>query len=105
MSHSSRIALSFLVFSLGTASIAYGAESAGQYIDDATITAKIKAAIATDTVLKQTNISVATNQGIVQLGGTVSSKNEEDEAVRLAQHADGTKSVNDLIRIPASQSP
>ncbi len=78
------------------------AETAGQFIDDATITTKVKAAITTDTVLKNTDVEVKTTQGVVALTGTVSSKDQEFEVVKLANHADGVKSVTDLLRVTST---
>jgi len=50
----------------------------GQYLDDAGITAKIKAAFAEDKWVKGRDISVRTDHGVVDLTGTVNSKDESD---------------------------
>ena len=83
---------------IGAASLA-AAEGAGQYIDDATITTKVKAALMSDSQLKATQVSVETNQGVVQLSGAVQNKNQETEAVRAANKVDGVKSVKDLLTV------
>jgi hyperosmotically inducible protein len=49
------------------------AEKARVYIDDAAITAKIKAALLADPVLQVLQISVATTDGVVTLSGEVDS--------------------------------
>ena len=48
-------------------------ESTGQYVDDSTITAKVKSAIFDDPALKVFDISVETFKGVVQLSGFVNS--------------------------------
>jgi osmotically-inducible protein OsmY len=73
-------------------------ESAGDYIDDAAITAKVKAAVLGDASLKATEINVETYKGIVQLTGFVRSRVDIDKAVQVAKAVKGVKSVkNDMI--------
>ena len=48
-------------------------ESTGEYFDDSTITAKVKAAILGDPALKVLQINVETFKGVVQLSGFVNS--------------------------------
>lgn len=96
----SHLAIPAFAVVLGIASTGF-AESAGQYADDASITAKIKAAIATDTVLKNTDIDVTTDHGVVDVGGTIRSKEEKAEIVRLAKHVDGVKNVKDKTEVHA----
>lgn len=73
-------------------------ESAGEYVDDAVITSKIKAAILKDSTLKSAEINVETYKGIVQLSGFLKSRADINQAVRLAKKVKGVKSVkNDMI--------
>lgn len=73
-------------------------ESAGEYVDDASITAKVKAAVLGDDSLKSTEINVETYKGIVQLTGFVRSRADIDKAVQVAKGVKGVKSVkNDMI--------
>lgn len=76
-----------------------GRESAGEYVDDATITSKVKADIVGEPTLKVLQINVETMQGIVQLSGFVDSAASEAKAVSLARHVHGVKSVKDDIVI------
>lgn len=85
-------------------SAAFGS-AAGQYVDDAVLTTKVKAAIMTDQQLKETRVSVLTNQGAVELSGTVGDKNQEFEAVRVANQVDGVKSVKNLLQVRNTQEP
>ena len=84
------------------APLAY-AESTGQYIDDATITTKVKAALMADTQLKAIHISVKTTQGAVQLAGTVDTTVQESQAIKDANQVDGVKLVSDAMTVRGPQ--
>ena len=72
-------------------------EGTGEYVDDAVITTKVKAAIFNEPTLKSTEINVETFKGIVQLSGFVSSRAAESKAITLARAVGGVKSVkNDM---------
>jgi len=74
------------------------AESPGEYIDDAVITAKVKSAILEEPSLKSAEINVETFKGIVQLSGFVRSRADINRAAELAKGVKGVKSVkNDMI--------
>ena len=73
-------------------------ESTGEYIDDSTITTKVKAAIFNDPSLKVFQINVETFKGEVQLTGSVDSDQIVIRAGEVARDVGGVKSVkNDLI--------
>ena len=73
-------------------------ESTGEYFDDSTITAKVKAAILGDQELKVLQINVETFKGVVQLSGFVNSPPMVSRAVEVASRVSGVKSVkNNLI--------
>jgi osmotically-inducible protein OsmY len=73
-------------------------ESTGQYVDDSTITAKVKAEILGDPALKVFQISVETFKGTVQLSGFVNSADVRSRAAVVAGRVNGVKSVkNDLL--------
>ncbi len=72
-------------------------ESAGAYIGDAAVTAKVKTAILTDSQLKVFEIHVTTYHGVVRLDGTVDSETMIGHATEVARHVGGVKAVhNDL---------
>lgn len=82
---------------LAACTVMSGRETAGQYIDDTTITSKIKTAIMQDPALKASQIHVETFQGDVQLSGFIDSLSEKVKAEALAQSTKGVRSVkNDL---------
>lgn len=72
-------------------------EGAGEYVDDALITTKVKAALAADPNVKATEVNVETFKGMVQLSGFVSSKESIQKAIDLARGVGGVKGVkNDM---------
>ncbi len=73
--------------------------SAGQVVDDASITTVVKTKIFNDKKLSGLAISVSTFQGEVTLTGAVNSQSEKDLAESLARNTDEVKSVNNMIRI------
>ena len=94
---------------LGTTYIAGCASSnpqgrtTGQAMDDASVTARVKAAIAKEAgVGKAMDVNVTTNRGIVQLSGFVESRDAADRAVRAARTVEGVQSVRNDIRIAGS---
>lgn len=73
-------------------------ESAGGYVDDTTITTKVKSAILMDSSLKVMQINVETFKGVVQLSGFVNSAQSAAKAAEVARGVKGVVSVkNDLI--------
>ncbi|HEY0060785.1 MAG TPA: BON domain-containing protein [Telluria sp.] len=72
-------------------------EGTGEYIDDAVITGKVKAALVADPQLKATEINVETYKGTVQLSGFVSSQEDITKALQMTRDVAGVKSVkNDM---------
>lgn len=73
-------------------------QTAGEYIDDAVITTRVKAAIFDDAELRVNEIKVETFDGVVQLSGFVSSQANINRAVQMTRAISGVKSVrNDMI--------
>ena len=73
-------------------------ESTGEYVDDSTITTKVKSAILGDSALKVFQINVETFKGEVQLSGFVDSAQAVKRAGEVARSVGGVKSVkNNLI--------
>ena len=68
-------------------------EGTGEYIDDALITSKVKAAFAADPTVKATEVQVETFKGTVQLSGFVSSRESAQRAVQIARQVKGVSEV------------
>ncbi|BBV44170.1 molecular chaperone OsmY [Citrobacter portucalensis] len=91
-----------------------GVESAGQkvdssmnkvgnFMDDSTITAKVKAALVDHESIKSTDISVKTDQKVVTLSGFVESQAQAEEAVKVAKGVEGVTSVSDKLHVRDSK--
>ncbi len=73
-------------------------ESTGEYIDDATISTKVRAQLIGDKDLNVFQIDVTTFKGVVQLSGFVNSAAAKARASTVVSGVGGVKSVrNDLI--------
>lgn len=74
-------------------------ERTARAASDGNITAKVKAGLVTDPVLKGTEINVDTEGGVVMLSGFVESKAEADKAMQVAKGVDGVTSVKSAIKV------
>lgn len=73
-------------------------ESTGEYVDDATVTSKVKAALLGDSGLKSFDIGVETYKDVVQLSGFVNSDKVKARAGEVAAGVSGVRSVrNNLV--------
>ena len=86
-----------LVFLVGCTSIT--GKSLGRHIDDATITASVKAKLAGESLSTLTRIDVDTNQGIVFLNGNVEDTDTKKRVVNLARQVKGVRGVVDNLRV------
>lgn len=66
-------------------------------ISDGLITAKIRAALATDPVTAEYEIFVETWNGVVELSGFADTATVRAEALQLAQHVEGVLRVQDSL--------
>ena len=75
-----------------------GRESAGEYVDDKTMSTKIKTALARDPEVKAHQVNVTTFRGSVQLSGFVDSQAQKDRATEIIKNMEGVKELhNDLV--------
>ncbi|MGE5450777.1 MAG: BON domain-containing protein, partial [Acidobacteriota bacterium] len=72
------------VLSLNACAVSSGQSSVGQYVDDATITTRVKAKFAEDAQVSAMRINVETLKGEVQLAGFAASEKEKARAAELA---------------------
>jgi hyperosmotically inducible protein len=71
--------------------------TAGQNVDDATITGSVKTKLASDKISSLTRVDVDTTNGVVYLNGVVESADQRARAQELASQVGGvTKVVNNL---------
>ncbi|MDZ4729879.1 MAG: BON domain-containing protein [Xanthomonadales bacterium] len=74
-----------------------GNRMTGEYVDDKTLQARVKAALAEDPTVKSMKIDVEVNRGEVSLGGFVDSNAARNAAVATTSKVDGVhKVVNNL---------
>lgn len=73
--------------------------SAGNVVDDGTITSKIKAKLIADEKLSAFGIDVDTFQGNVTMTGGVKTEADKDHAAQVAKSTEGVKKVNNLIKV------
>jgi len=92
------LVLAFFVLMAGCASTSKE-KSTGEFIDDAVITTKVKAAFVKDDELKATEIQVETFKGVVQLSGFVADASHISKATRVARDIEGVQSVKNDIRV------
>jgi len=81
-----------------------GQESAGEYVDDATITTRVKTRYAKDPTVSAMHIKVDTDQGVVSLRGPAKSEAERAQAEKLAASVPGVKSVQNRITVESASS-
>lgn len=79
------------------------AEEAGAYIDDAAITAKIKADFLADPMLKAFQIGVTTTDGVVTLSGEVDSQASIDSSQAIAGGVENVQSVRNELVVKAPE--
>ncbi|HDS1153973.1 TPA: molecular chaperone OsmY [Pluralibacter gergoviae] len=76
----------------------------GNFMDDSSITAKVKAALVDHDSIKSTDISVKTEKKVVTLSGFVTSQQQAEEAVKVAKGVEGVTSVSDKLHVRDSKS-
>jgi hyperosmotically inducible periplasmic protein len=74
-------------------------ESTGEYIDDATITTKVKAAFVKDPLVKALDVKVDTFKGAVQLSGFVDTAEQKTRAEQIAAGVNGVSTVKNNISL------
>ena len=89
----------FLTVGLAACTTNPRSETPGQYVDDAAITTKVKAAIFNEPTLKSAEINVETFKQVVQLSGFVTSQANIDRATTLARGVNGVVSVKNDMRL------
>lgn len=74
-------------------------KTAGQNVDDANLTASVKANLVADKAANLTRIDVDTNGGVVYLNGTVESAQQKARAEQLARQIQGVKKVVNNLQV------
>jgi hyperosmotically inducible periplasmic protein len=74
-------------------------QTAGQYVDDSTITASVKAKLVGDKTSNLTRIEVDTTNQVVTLNGIVESADQKAKAEQLTREVGGVKSVKNNLQV------
>ena len=73
-------------------------ESTGEYIDDSTLTTRVKDALGHDDV-KFDGVQVTSFNGVVQLSGFVNVQEQKSRAAEIAKNVAGVRGVEDKISV------
>ena len=74
-------------------------QTAGENIDDAAITARVKSVLAADRLSNLTRVDVDTTNQVVALNGVVPSREAKDRAEELAKEVRGVKKVQNNLQV------
>lgn len=91
--------LAIAVLLSATGCTAMTGETAGQNIDDSTITASVKTKLAADKIGSLTRIDVDTTRQVVSLNGVVESPEQKARAEQLASQVSGVKKVTNNLQV------
>lgn len=92
-------ALALLLALVAACSSSGTRETAGQYVDDTTLTARVKSALAESDDVKARQIDVETYRGVVQLNGFVETAEARSSATRVASSVNGVREVRNNLSV------
>lgn len=98
--HLTRFILAFAMLSLVGCQSTTG-KTAGQTIDDASITTAVQAKLSSDRLSNFSRIDVDTERGVVTLNGVVKSAEQKMRVVELTRQVAGVRTVNNNLQIQA----
>jgi osmotically-inducible protein OsmY len=85
-------------------SMIQGKQSPGEYVDDKSLTASVKAALLRDDQVKAMKINVDTYNGVVTLTGFADSAEMRERAEKIAGQVPGVKDVKSAIHVAGGSS-
>jgi hyperosmotically inducible protein len=71
----------------------------GDAISDTTITTKVKAKLAADSIASAYNINVETNQGVVTLSGKAPNQEAVDRTIKIVKDTDDVREIKNNLTI------
>jgi hyperosmotically inducible protein len=80
-----------------------GKESTGQYVDDATVATRAKAALVKDSTVSAGDFNIDVYKGDVTLTGVAKNADEVNRAIDDIKRVDGVKSVKNATRLATAQ--
>ncbi len=97
MSKPSTLAVCVLALLMNAA--AQAEKSAGEHVDDSTMTARVKMALLEESASDAIDINVETSMGVVQLAGFVDSEKVKSKAGQIAKDVDGVRDVSNRLTV------
>lgn len=76
-----------------------GNRQTGEYVDDNSLAARVKLALANDPTVHSLQVDVEVNRGIVSLGGFVDTSAQRSAAIAAARNVDGVVKVVDNMAV------
>ena len=73
--------------------------TAGETVDDATITTTVKTKLAADKLASLTRVDVDTTRGVVSLNGVVQSAEQRAKVEEITRGVNGVRGVNNNLQI------
>ncbi|MEZ5499080.1 MAG: BON domain-containing protein [Steroidobacteraceae bacterium] len=89
----------FLGVTVAGCNVVRGQETAGEYVDDVTITTKVKAELLDSNKVEGLDVNVDVNKGRVTLSGWADTTDERSKAAQLAASVEGVTAVDNQIKI------
>ncbi len=89
--------LAVALFATAGCAVTSGQSSVGQYVDDKTISTRVKTRLAEDPQVSAMRINVETLNGTVQLSGFAASETEKSRAGQIARSVPDVKDVRNSI--------
>lgn len=71
----------------------------GEYLDDQSVNARVKASLVEDDDVSGLDVSTTTYDGVVQLSGFVDNEQERQRAEQVARRVDGVREVVNNITV------
>ena len=99
-----RIVVAAAVVALAPAcNLIHGKETTGEYVDDATLTARAKAALVKDKQVAASDFHLDVYMGNVTISGTARDSDEAARAVQDLRNVRGVKSVKNATRVASDE--
>jgi hyperosmotically inducible periplasmic protein len=86
-------------FLIASGCTAMTGQTAGENVDDATITAAVKSKLVADKVANLTRIDVDTTNKVVSLNGVVETPEQKARAQQIASQVSGVRDVKNNLQI------
>ncbi|HEY3785862.1 MAG TPA: BON domain-containing protein [Steroidobacteraceae bacterium] len=96
------IALAAATLILSGCNVMKGKETTGQYVDDATLLTRAKAALIKDSTVSATDFNIDVYKGNVTLSGVAKNPGEIERAIDDIKTVAGVRSVKSAARVATS---